>query len=430
MDTQLTVTDSDGHATTVGAVILTETSKDEVIRRLATVASDLMRNAMSPEDIVDSALSREALATSVVAEDIAFPHALTAQAVGSVVVVGSAPTGIAWDPTHSAVRVVALFAGSESEHLRSIALMARLLGPEDIRSRIAELRSTDDILAAIRTQAGSPNLVRTPGTPQDAELQTREIGAAARRIAEALPAARLALIASTFAEDAALNDDGSWADWVRLEGPGDGSARLGDELTIGAVARDVGRAAIDGRFGDAQSVVVAWGEPGSDRLSMIRVVSLHAHLAGPVIPGFHPLVVERVTRLAHDISREGREGKPVGCFFVIADPDELAPITHQLIVNPFQGYPPEERNVLDPALEETIKEFSKIDGAFVIAADGTVVSAGTYVAVTPESLNHHPGHGARHASARAVTSVSRSVAVAVSESTGRVSVYFEGRRQD
>jgi diadenylate cyclase len=144
------------------------------------------------------------------------------------------------------------------------------------------------------------------------------------------------------------------------------------------------------------------------------------------VPGLDHVVTRRVERLAREIAREGREGKPVGCFFVVADPDEITGLTHQLIVNPFLGYPREERNVLDPSLEETIKEFSKIDGAFVIARDGTVESAGTYIAVNPQQLAHRPGEGTRHASARAVTSVSEAIAVVVSESTGRVSIYARG----
>ena len=79
-------------------------------------------------------------------------------------------------------------------------------------------------------------------------------------------------------------------------------------------------------------------------------------------------------------------------------------------------------------MEETIKEFSKIDGAFVVRPDGTVASAGTYIAVSPDHLDHHLGEGTRHATARAITGVTETVAITVSESTGRVSVYVNGKR--
>ncbi len=433
----VSITGTDGHLITVAVVMLTDVGKEEAIRSLADHASHLLNGAMTPEDIVRTALAREELATSVVAEDIAFPHALTSAEAGSVVVVGSAPAGIRWDPTHGEVRLVALFAGNEADHLQSMAAMARILGPEKTRRRIAAERSADAVLSIVTdaADARSPEAaVSQPNatsarSPADA-MQTAAIRAAAAELAQAIPDATPAVVAATFAAGSVPGGPDAWPGWVILEAGNRIEGGHREELTVGAFVREVAQAAVDGRFGDARTVVVLWGDPGSNRPSTIRVVPIEVDRRGPSIPGFHPLVVERVERLARDIAREGREGKPIGCFFVIADPSEIDALTHQLIVNPFQGYPPEERNVLDPALEETIKEFSKIDGAFIIAGDGTIVSAGTYVAVTPESLDHHSGEGTRHASARAITAVADTVAIAVSESTGRVSVYVGGLQVD
>ena len=78
--------------------------------------------------------------------------------------------------------------------------------------------------------------------------------------------------------------------------------------------------------------------------------------------------------------------------------------SHQLVINPFHGYPEAERNVLDPRLEETIKEFSAIDGAFIIRGDGVILSAGRYLAPQgklDEPLpagSRHPPRGRRRAS--------------------------------
>jgi DNA integrity scanning protein DisA with diadenylate cyclase activity len=103
-------------------------------------------------------------------------------------------------------------------------------------------------------------------------------------------------------------------------------------------------------------------------------------------------------------------------------------LSKQLILNPFRGYPDEERNILDPSLEETIKELSVIDGAFLIRGDGVVESAGVYL----RAFNHdeYPlpqGLGARHHAAAAITAVSEAVAITVSESTGTVTIFRNGQ---
>jgi DNA integrity scanning protein DisA with diadenylate cyclase activity len=97
-----------------------------------------------------------------------------------------------------------------------------------------------------------------------------------------------------------------------------------------------------------------------------------------------------------------------------------------MVLNPFHGFSRSLRNVLDPSLAETIKEYAQIDGAFLIQDDGTVLSAGTYLAPreTPNKLPS--GWGARHTTAAAITSHTRATAVTVSQSTGTVTVFHQG----
>jgi diadenylate cyclase len=142
--------------------------------------------------------------------------------------------------------------------------------------------------------------------------------------------------------------------------------------------------------------------------------------------GVRPEVFERLLRIAVELGNEGREGKPIGTTFVVGDIDEVLKNSEQMIFNPFQGYPRESRNVLDPKLEETIKEFATIDGAFIIDADGTVERAGTYLRSTMPGAELPRGLGARHQSAAAITAATKAVAITVSESTGNVTVYHNG----
>jgi DNA integrity scanning protein DisA with diadenylate cyclase activity len=96
-----------------------------------------------------------------------------------------------------------------------------------------------------------------------------------------------------------------------------------------------------------------------------------------------------------------------------------------MVMNPFRGYPEEERNILDPTLGETVKEFAGIDGAFVVRGDGVVVSAGTYLKVT-QDVSLPGGYGSRHRVACSITSTTDAVAVSLSQSTGEVTVFKNG----
>src|SRR6185437_242634 len=121
-------------------------------------------------------------------------------------------------------------------------------------------------------------------------------------------------------------------------------------------------------------------------------------------------------------------GRPVGTLFVIGDSDRVLAQSHQLVINPFHGYPESDRNVLDPRLEETVKEFSAIDGAFVIRGDGVMLSAGRYLAAHSKLEQTLPqGLGTRHEAAAAITMTTDAVALSVSQSTGTISIFKQGR---
>lgn len=142
-----------------------------------------------------------------------------------------------------------------------------------------------------------------------------------------------------------------------------------------------------------------------------------------------PGVLERVVDIAVELGREGREGKPVGALFVVGDAERVESLSRQIIMNPFRGYPPEERNILDEGLVETIKELSTIDGAFIVRDDGVVQTCGAFLKTAGQAGedNVKQGLGARHHAAAAISDVADCVAVAVSESTGNVSIFSGGR---
>jgi DNA integrity scanning protein DisA with diadenylate cyclase activity/mannitol/fructose-specific phosphotransferase system IIA component (Ntr-type) len=139
-----------------------------------------------------------------------------------------------------------------------------------------------------------------------------------------------------------------------------------------------------------------------------------------------PEVLERVLAVATELAVEGREGRPVGCLFVVGDTAKVEEYTKPLVLNPFFGYKEEDRNILNPFMDETVKEFSSIDGAFVIRGDGVVESAGSLVQATGNGLSFPSGLGSRHAAAAAISVAANCISIAVSSSTGQVTLFRRG----
>jgi DNA integrity scanning protein DisA with diadenylate cyclase activity len=139
-----------------------------------------------------------------------------------------------------------------------------------------------------------------------------------------------------------------------------------------------------------------------------------------------PEVLERVIGIAGSLAAEGREGKPVGTIFVVGDTDRVQKSCRPMVINPFYGYREDDRNILDPFMEETVKEFSSIDGAFVIRGDGVIMSAGSYLLPNIPGQELPSGYGARHEAAAGITATTDAIAIVISESTRQVSVFRKG----
>jgi DNA integrity scanning protein DisA with diadenylate cyclase activity len=141
-----------------------------------------------------------------------------------------------------------------------------------------------------------------------------------------------------------------------------------------------------------------------------------------------PEVFETVLSLALEISIEGKEGrKPVGTIFVMGKHEEVLKFSHPMVINPFQGYPEEERNILDHRLKETVKEFSSIDGAFIFREDGVILAAGRHLDASGESIEIPLGLGSRHRAAAGITSLTDALAIVISEETGGVRIFHHGK---
>jgi diadenylate cyclase len=139
------------------------------------------------------------------------------------------------------------------------------------------------------------------------------------------------------------------------------------------------------------------------------------------------IVFDAVFHICTEISIEGREGKAVGTTFLIGDIKHVLEKSRQIILNPFEGHPPESRIITNPGLKENIKALAPLDGAFIISGDGFVESVGRYITVDSSNVALPPGMGTRHNSVAAITSVTKCVGIVVSQSGGGITVFRDGR---
>ncbi|MGB2696338.1 MAG: diadenylate cyclase [Candidatus Zixiibacteriota bacterium] len=138
-------------------------------------------------------------------------------------------------------------------------------------------------------------------------------------------------------------------------------------------------------------------------------------------------VIECVLDIAVEIATFGREGRAVGAIFVIGDTANVLKNSRQITFNPFKGYDDKRKNITDPDVRESIKEFAQIDGAFVIRADGTVNACGRLLLMPKGEVQILKGYGARHNAAAYITKQTKAIAIVVSESSRTVTVFKKGR---
>lgn len=176
--------------------------------------------------------------------------------------------------------------------------------------------------------------------------------------------------------------------------------------------------------------------PGFEQheIDTISVIKLDEHLTKLTSRDLQRLetqvpleTLRTVVDLAVEIGREGREGKPVGTLFVVGQHRKVLQMSHEQVHDPFRGYSPKERHIRDPRVRESIKELAQIDGAFIIGADGVVMSAGRNLDAPATDVQISKGLGSRHWAAAAISKATSAIAIAVSESTGTVRIFQDGK---
>lgn len=138
-------------------------------------------------------------------------------------------------------------------------------------------------------------------------------------------------------------------------------------------------------------------------------------------------VFEALLNFSIELADKGREGKPVGTIFVVGDEEKVMQLSRQMVINPFKGYSEEERNLLSPSMKETLREFSAMDGAFVISGDGIVLTAGRFLSAAADETKLRRGLGSRHIAAAGITALTNAIAFVISESSGDLRIFKSGK---
>jgi diadenylate cyclase len=136
-----------------------------------------------------------------------------------------------------------------------------------------------------------------------------------------------------------------------------------------------------------------------------------------------PNVIRDVLDVAIELGKKGQKGKPVGALFVVGDAGKVMNKSRPLSYNPFEK---SHVHVGDPIVNVMLKEFSRLDGAFIISDSGKIVSAYRYLEPSAEGVDIPKGLGARHMAAGAITRDTNATAVVLSESDGLVRAFKAG----
>jgi len=136
-----------------------------------------------------------------------------------------------------------------------------------------------------------------------------------------------------------------------------------------------------------------------------------------------PAVIRNVLEVSVELGKKGQKGKPVGALFVVGDAGKVMNKSRPLSYNPFEK---SHVHVGDPIVNVMLKEFSRLDGAFVISDSGKIVSAYRYLEPAAQGVDIPKGLGTRHMAAAGITRDTNAIAIVLSESDGLVRAFKGG----
>ena len=390
-------------------------------------------------------LQRESTMTTYLGLGVALPHVRAKIGRRYVLAIGRSRSGIRHDgakdePIHL---IIMLLADEKArDYLQVLASVARLVKEADLVKSLIDAPTIDDVYD--RLFAGFGGILSRPVQAQQNRVNRMMIREA-QRVAEGASCGAIMVFGDTFvggldfdnwfsknktilvSRNLIETSDEKEGFTERIQVRSFSNQRLAQLRSAMLVALTRGIISFNDR------VCCLGGVVGSNQFDTLVVVDVEREFQrlmtgrNDLLPeDVKPEVLERVIAVATELAVEGREGRPVGCLFVVGDTARVEKLTKPLVLNPFYGYKEEDRNILNPFMDETVKEFSSIDGAFVIRGDGVVLSAGSLIQATDSEHTLPSGLGSRHAAAAAISVTADCIALVVSSSTGQVTLFRRG----
>jgi DNA integrity scanning protein DisA with diadenylate cyclase activity/mannitol/fructose-specific phosphotransferase system IIA component (Ntr-type) len=399
----------------------------------------------SRKKVLKELVEREKSLTSYIGEGVALPHARVPMKRPYALAVGRCPAGLTFEgkDSYEDIRFVFLLLANEKakNYLSFLAALARAFQDNSVMDQLWMARDKNEFKNAVRKAFAETDDRPARRRTKFNKLLTDE----AAKIAKAAECSTILVFTDVFPPTLAPRM--TFPNFkVVLAGEGvteedQAHHRADATLAVRALSRSrlsQLRAAIllgltREIFGFQDRVCCVGGIPDSGQLDTVLVVDVDEEFESVIGQGDEMLPtdvaaesLERLTAIATDLATAGREGKSIGAMFVLGDHEEVIKRSKQLILNPFHGYAEEDRNILNPFMDETIKELALIDGAFIVQGNGVVESAGCLIQAKADEIDLPGGMGTRHAAAAAITQTTESLALVVS-SSGQVTYFRKGR---
>ena len=422
------------------------TDFESAVSELLSVCDVTKERGITKKGLQADLLDREKQMTTYLGNGVCLPHARINMKRPYMVAVGRCPKGLVYDgqPEYEDIRFIFLLLASKNarNYLFSLASLARVFQDNGHMDRLrAATKITDFRKELKQVFAGEENKPRLRHNRFN-NLILRE----AAKIAKGAQCTSVLVFADTFGGGVEIGKTFNAFKTVLIaHGTSDAVA---EREEIDAVIPI--RAYSNHRFSQLRSAVLIGftrgifsstdrlccigGLPQSNQFDSITVVDVEREFDTTLASKFDmlpvsvkPEVIERVLAIATELAVEGREGYPVGCLFTLGNSELISEFTKPLILNPFYGYKDEDRNILNPFMDETVKELSSIDGAFIIRGDGVLVSAGSLIHAPNYTHDLPRGYGSRHAAAASITQAVDCLCIVVSGSTGQVTLFRRGK---
>lgn len=425
-------------------IVVDHDDKEQLFATFAAVAARALPG-LSAAQIESRLWDRERIMSTRLTDAVAMPHAQFEEVTTTTVIVALCTAGVNYDArVDQPVRLAVAVVGDPRRHLDHLSAVAGALHAEGVLDAVldaVEDRRTSEVYSLLLGEVAPSGTGIDDATWTQTNARSLAVWRHALQIAGAV-GSRFILLHTSANDARRYRVSGQFDGEVFVLTPEDSGIHPGVEYGHATRRDTAGRLSIallyaltEQRIQRDDVVVNVYGSHHASVLDTIQVTDVGAafrlffSVAGDLdLDAPTQRVMLRVLELSTEIANEGREGKPVGALFVIGNTEVVQRHCQQMLMNPFKGYDAHHRNILDPGLTETVKELSRIDGAFIIRGTGEIESAGTYLRVDVEVPELPAGLGARHAAAAAITAVSEAVGIAISESTRQVSIFRHGRR--